>query len=169
VSSSNWEFFNQAECEFSYRESIFKKKEELIIWEAELNLLPGKKEDIEILQRQYIEHRVKTQPHLPSAGSVFKNIPIARLGEVNSKLANEAIDLDIVKNHFVGAGWLIDKLGIKGKTIGGAMVSQEHGNFIVNTGEATSDDVVMLISYIKQQVRDKLGVQLELEIQLVGF
>jgi UDP-N-acetylmuramate dehydrogenase len=169
LNKNDWEFFSQAECEFSYRESIFKKRDELVIWEAELNLRAGKKEDIEILEKQYIEHRVKTQPHLPSAGSVFKNIPITTLGEVNSKLANEAIDLDIVKNNFVGAGWIIDKLGIKGKTIGGAIVSNEHGNFIVNTGEATSDDVIMLISYIKQQVRDRLGVQLELEIQLIGF
>ena len=59
----------------------------------------------------------------------------------------------------VGAGWLIDILDLKGKTIGGAKISLEHANFIVNTGKATAEDVITLISYIKQQVRDRFKVQ----------
>jgi UDP-N-acetylmuramate dehydrogenase len=67
------------------------------------------------------------------------------------------------------AAKLIDDLGLKGFSIGGAQVSERHANFIINTGEATADDVVQLISYIKQQVRDKKGIQLMEEVEYIGF
>ena len=59
-------------------------------------------------------------------------------------------------------------LGLKGKSIGGAKVSEQHGSFIVNTGEATAEHVMMLISDIKMRVRNQLGIQLQEEIQYVG-
>ena len=67
------------------------------------------------------------------------------------------------------AAKLIDDLDLKGKKIGGAQISSKHANFIINPGTATAEDVIMLISYIKQQVRDKCGVQLQEEIEYVGF
>lgn len=67
------------------------------------------------------------------------------------------------------AAQYIDELGLKGYSIGGAKVSEKHANFIINAGGATADQVVQLVSYIKQQVRDKAGVQLMEEIEYVGF
>ena len=67
------------------------------------------------------------------------------------------------------AAQYIDELGLKGYRIGDAMVSTTHANFILNVGHATADQVVQLVSYIKQQVRDKAGVQLMEEIEYIGF
>ncbi|RMD51499.1 UDP-N-acetylenolpyruvoylglucosamine reductase, partial [Candidatus Parcubacteria bacterium] len=75
----------------------------------------------------------------------------------------------MLKNGKISAGWLIDKAGLKGFKIGGAQISDEHGNFIINDGTATADDIVQLISVAKTKVRDKFNLQLEEEIQLFGF
>jgi len=66
-------------------------------------------------------------------------------------------------------GYIIEHLGFKGKTIGGAQVSEKHCNFIVNKDNAKATDIVMLISVIKQKVRSKVGIQLHEEVQMVGF
>ena len=83
-------------------------------------------------------------------------------------------EADAGQLHLVDAGilpssWIIDRAGLKGKTFGGAQVSDKHANFIVNIERATAADVVSLIALIKQQVRDKLGVELHEEVQLLGF
>ncbi|MEX2013403.1 MAG: UDP-N-acetylenolpyruvoylglucosamine reductase, partial [Parcubacteria group bacterium] len=67
-----------------------------------------------------------------------------------------------------GAGRLIEKCGLKGKHIGGAMISEKHANYIVNTGNATSQDVRKLISLIQKEVFDKTGYSLEPEISFIG-
>lgn len=154
---------------FSYRNSIFKESPNLIIWSVALRLNEGNKEEIDALAEENMKRRVCSQPKYPSAGCVFKNIMFEDLKESNSRLADMAEQKGVVKGGKVGAGWVISQLGVQGKKIGEAKISLEHANFIVNTGGASSDDVVMLISYIKQQVRDKYGVQLQEEIQYFGF
>ena len=67
------------------------------------------------------------------------------------------------------SSWLIDQAGLKGKKMGKAQVSTDHANYIVNLGGAKADDVVMLMSFIKQQVRDKFGIELHEEVQYIGF
>ncbi len=132
-------------CQFSYRMSRFKKTKEGII-ECELALQPG---PTDVIMREVLTRIQKKKRHQPlkhhSAGCVFKNPP----GQ--------------------SAGRLIDQAGLKGKKIGGAVVSEIHGNFIVNDGSATSEQIVMLISLIKQQIRDRFGIQLNEEIQYIGF
>ena len=76
---------------------------------------------------------------------------------------------NISKSNTIPAGWFIEKLGLKGKKIGGAMISKKHGNFIVNMGNAKAENVIILISLIKQKVRNYFGVQLKEEIEYVGF
>ena len=73
------------------------------------------------------------------------------------------------RQELVGAGLIIDLLGLKGKTIGGAKISLEHANHIVNTGKATADEVAQLISLIKTQARNKFKIDLREEIQYLGF
>ena len=84
------------------------------------------------------------------------------------KLATKDIDLSRFEQYRkIPSGYLIERLGLKGKRIGGAMISPKHANYIINVGSATSEDVVTMVSFIKQQVRDAYGIQLEEEVQIV--
>lgn len=164
-----FEIFSNKDCKFNYRESIFKENHNFIIWKVILKLAKGNINEIKKLTAKYINHRASFQPKLPSAGCVFKNLDLSYIEECNKELADCIIEDGAVKEGKVGAGWIIDKVGLKGKTIGGAKVSLEHANFIVNTGNANSGEVTMLISYIKQQVRNILKIQLREEVQYLGF
>lgn len=139
--------FSAKECQFGYRDSIFKHKRFTII-EVDFALTPGDKDSlrsqmVELSKLKKIEQNVGED----TAGCAFRNPP-----DSNKTAAQH-----------------IDELGLKGYKIGGAQISNQHANFIVNTGEATADNVVQLISYIKQQVRDKHGIQLMEEIEYTGF
>ena len=98
----------------------------------------------------YLKTRKQTQPlEYPSAGSVFKNPPGAPFSTL-------------------GAGKLIEKAGLKGKRIGGAMVSEKHANFIVNDGGATARDILMLMDLVRLEVKRMSGIDLEPEIRVLG-
>jgi UDP-N-acetylmuramate dehydrogenase len=154
-------------CEFDYRNSFLKKNKDLILWTAVINLKKGDKSEIQKKFQEYINKRQEKQPALgkfPSAGSVFKN-PL-----VSNKIVELFEEERGVKSREgrVPAGWLIDRCDLKGKKIGGAMVYDVQANFIINIGNATFEDVMILISIIKQKVRNKFGVQLEEEINIVS-
>lgn len=137
------EMITREEAGFVYRGSNIKGHG--IVLEVELRLLPGVRDDIEAKMAEYFEIRKRTQPvGQRTAGSVFKNPP----GEYAARL--------------------IQQCGLKGARVGGAMVSHKHANFIVNTGYATARDIVMLIRKIQEEVKEKTGVELETEIDLVG-
>ena len=132
------------EQKFEYRSSVFNTKEYIIL-EAKLKLKKGKKEDIELQMNEYLNQRKEKQPlEYPSAGSTFKR----QEGIITAKL--------------------IDECGLKGYKIGGAMVSEKHAGFIVNTGDATAKDVLELIKYVKDEVYKKYGVKIEEEVKIVG-
>lgn len=160
--------FSKDECEFSYRSSIFKKNKNLIILSVQFELTQGEKKEIEQKIKETIEKRVGSGLSIfKSAGSYFMNPTVE-----NEKLLKEfAKDNGGVpsKNGKLPAGWIIDHVGLRGKKIGGAMISEQHANYIVNTGNATADDVVMLASYVKQHVRDQLGIELQEEVEYLGF
>lgn len=137
---------SKEQCSFKYRDSIFKYKNYIIL-EADFKLESKSKEEIEAKMKTCLENKLNAQ-HLkdPNIGSIFKN-------PEGKKRAWE----------------LIEEAGLKGHKIGGAKVSEKHANFIINTGRATASDVIMLISLIKQKVRDNLGVQLMEEIEYIGL
>ncbi len=135
----------RSELDVSYRYTRFKYASAEMILSATLRLATGTPTEIQARVREAVERRAWQPKGAWCAGCVFKN-PSG--------------------GH---AGKLIDQAGLKGKKIGGAMVSAEHANFVVNTGTATAEDIVILISYVKQQVRDQLGVQLEEEVRYLGF
>src|SRR3989344_2602935 len=140
---------NNKDCNFSYRHSIFKDHPERIIIGAELKLFPRDSVESTALVREYSKKRTITQDiGSPCAGCIFKN---------------PKIDPDI--SGSISAGQLIDAAGLKGMRVGGAMVSLKHGNFIINTGNATAGDVKQLIAYIKEKVKSAHGVELEEEIR----
>jgi UDP-N-acetylmuramate dehydrogenase len=160
--------FLGSECGFSYRESFFKAKPWLIT-RAAFVLEPGDKGSLLETIKKTIELRRNKQPlEFGSAGSVFKSYVFG-----DEKSIPEAIRAD-VPPAFIGYGripaaWIIERLGLKGKKIGGAMISEKHANYFVNAGNATADEVCQLIGYAKMKVRDELGIQLQEEIEYVGF
>ena len=101
---------------------------------------------VEIEQRMkvYSEKRWESQPAAPSAGCIFKN------------------------PEKIPAGKLVDELGLKGTRVGGAMVSAEHGNFIVNDGNATARDVLELIRIVKSKVKAEREIELHTEVEIIG-
>ena len=134
---------NNDQQEFSYRDSVFSNKRYVIL-ETKLKLQNGDKEEIKRKMDEFLKSRKEKQPNLPSAGSTFKRGD----GYITAKL--------------------IDECGLKGYTIGGAQVSEKHAGFIVNTGDATAQNILDLIEHIKQVVYEKTGKLIKLEIEIIG-
>ena len=131
-----------SDIEFSYRSCPLLKNQ--IALGAVLRGRPDSAEAIAERMAAYSQKRWDSQPAARSAGCIFKN--------------PEAIS----------AGKLIDELGLKGTSEGGAMVSEEHGNFIINKGGATAADFLKLIDRIRQRVLDERGIVLKTEVQIIG-
>lgn len=154
------------ECQFAYRESIFKQNQEIILYSV-LELKKSSKEAIQKKINQVVAHKKYEQEfESPSAGCIFKNPEVTL---TKNELTTKGIDRAKIRNRKIPAGYLIEKLGLKGFQVGQVMVSKIHGNFLINLGGATAEQVVILIGIIKQKVRNKFGIQLQEEIQYVGF
>ncbi len=158
--------YSNADCGFAYWGSIFKKNPDLIILSAKIKLEKGDAEKSQQEVKNILEKRRAIHPTDSSAGSFFLNPVVA-----DEKLRDqfEKDSGTICQDSKIPAGWLIDEVGLRGKKMGGIEVSEKHANFVINNGSGTAEEVVMLTSFIKQQVRDKLGVELQEEIQYVGF
>jgi UDP-N-acetylmuramate dehydrogenase len=153
-------------CNFSYRSSFFKENDNLMVVSARIKLHKGNKDEIRSEIKEITRKRIERQPKEASAGSFFEN-PVVKNRELVERFEK---DKEVkCRDNKLPAGWLISEAGLRGKKMGGAKVSEEHGNFVVNSGNATAKDVITLVSFIKQQVRDKFGVQLKEEVQFVGF
>lgn len=141
----NIKVLTNEEQKFSYRHSIFSE-EKLIILETELLLdIEENSDEIRRKMAEYLESRKAKQPlNYPSAGSTFKR----------------GADYITAK--------LIDDCGLKGFSIGGAQVSEVHAGFVVNTGNATAEDVLNLVNHVKEKVFEKFGKKIELEIEVLG-
>ncbi|MDQ1284293.1 MAG: UDP-N-acetylmuramate dehydrogenase, partial [Patescibacteria group bacterium] len=158
--------YDLPQCEFFYRDSIFKQNPNSIILSVVIKLEKREKAEIENKIREIIKKRSEKVPQDRSAGSFFQN-PTVKNPELIKKFEKDAGCSS--RDGKIPAGWLIDEAGLRGKKIGGAAVSEKHCNFVVNLGGAKAQDVVMLASYIKTKVRDELGVELKEEVQYVGF
>ena len=136
--------FSGASLHLGYRHSIFQENS-CAICEVELILQRGNVDDIKYKMSDFTERRESRQPlDMPSAGSTFKR----------------------PKGHF--AGTLIDKTGLKGLRVGGAMVSEKHAGFVVNIGGATAQDVLNLIEEVRRRVNEVHGVTLSPEVRIIG-
>lgn len=135
---------NRSELNFSYRELSVPKG--TVVIRAKFRLVDENPELVAKRLKDCLAKRKTTQPlEYPSAGSVFKNPP----------------------NNY--AGRLIEEAGLKGKRVGGAMISPKHANYIVNTGGASADDVLALMELARKRVREQTGIVLEPEIRVVGI
>ena len=132
------------EAQFSYRHSGLKPY--FCVTGATLTLTPGDAEEVDNLMQDLYNQKITSQPFAEeNAGCMFKNPP----------------------GH--SAGKLIDECGLKGHRIGGAEVSKIHGNFILNLDDATAHDVLSLVRHIQAHVKRERGIDLEMEVQLLGF
>lgn len=132
------------EMELGYRSSVFQKKNYIILG-GTIVLEKGNKDEILSRMNELNAKRREKQPlNFASAGSTFKR----------------------PEGYF--AGKLIEDSGLKGKTVGGAQVSEKHAGFIVNTGDATTDDILNLIDFCKKTVYEKFGVIIEPEVRITG-
>ena len=163
--------FSNEECQFGYRDSFFKHNPGLVVLSAALALKKGDEVAIRSRMRELAEQRSDTQDiGAKCAGCIFKNILWARRDIQKEELIKRfPVFKRFEKESGVSAGFLIDEAGLKGRRIGGVMISRMHANFFINEGVARAEDVVMLISTAKEYVHRKFGILLEEEIQYVGF
>ncbi len=168
-SDHSWQEFTNEQCGFEYRHSIFKDQPALIIWEAIIQLTKGDHEEINKALMSYRQYRSDCQPKEPSAGCVFKNLFITEIEQANQALAEEIKSKNLVKGGKIGAGYLIELAGLKGMILGGAKVSEQHANFIVNFNQASAQDVTELINKIKEEIKNKFNISLNEEVQYLGF
>ena len=135
--------FTNEQAKFTYRNSIFSSGKYIIL-QAKIILEKGNAKEIKAKMDEYAQFRKEKQPiEYPSAGSTFKR-----------------------GTDFITAK-LIDDAGLKGYTIGGAKVSEKHAGFIINTGNATAQDVLDLAKYVTNKVYEKFGKKIEFEIKIV--
>lgn len=139
------EWLDNEEMEFSYRHSVLQDKRPGICLEAVFKLKAGNREEIVGKMQHNKEYRKETQPwDSPCAGSIFRN-PLP---------------------HY--AGELIEKAGLKGRQMGGAKISEMHGNFIVNADDAKASDVLALIDLAKKTILEKYQIELKTEVEIIG-
>ncbi|MBI3289921.1 UDP-N-acetylmuramate dehydrogenase [Candidatus Microgenomates bacterium] len=153
------------ECEFGYRDSGFKRKKDIIL---RVGFLASKGDAFRLdeISRETVAMRVKKYtPGLAVPGSFFKNIEADKL------------NLDLLKNipedkiiyGKIPAGWLLEEVGAKGKRNGNVVISENHANLFINEGGGTANAFLSLAREYKDKVKEKFGIDLEPEVQLVGF
>lgn len=141
----SFEWLSNEEMEFTYRTSVLQIKRPGIVVEAVFELAEGDRDEIVSQMLKNKDYRKETQPwNFPCAGSIFRN-PLP---------------------HY--AGKLIEVAGLKGFSIGGAKISEMHGNFIVNAGNATAGDVLSLIEHVKDTIYQLYEIKIETEVEIIG-
>lgn len=153
---------NNQECQFGYRESIFKSNQDIIL-AAFFQLTPGEEQSIKEMMQKYLQQRTGRYPSFPSAGSFFKNIEV-------SKWSGKKEDLPALfwERGKIPVGWLVEQVGMKGYTVGGAKVSDEHGNFIINFASGTQADILSVVEAVREKVYNKFGIELEPEVEIIS-
>lgn len=161
--------YTNQECRFGYRDSFFKHEHHVILG-CTIELTPG---DADAALAKLEEINAKRKDGQPlgesSAGCMFKNFEFQDEDEL-SKLREEIdVPQEMLDAKRIPAGWLVERLGLKGYALGGVAVSRKHGNFLVNDGTGTADQVAQLVSLCQMKVRDNFGIPLQTEVQFVGF
>ena len=141
--------YSREEMAYAYRDSVLKRdmtggRPRRVVLSAEMHLRPEAVDVLSARAEGFNAHRKERQPGGASTGSMFKN----------------------PENYY--AGYLIDTAGLKGFRVGDAVISEKHANFFINEGEATAEDVRLLIAEAWNSVRDQFGIEMELEVELVG-
>jgi UDP-N-acetylmuramate dehydrogenase len=158
-------WFSKQACKFGYRESIFKKND-LIILEAEFKFKRGVSSKLKKATKEIIRLRSQKYPKgMLCPGSFFKNV-LAK--KVSRKTLKEIPKEKIIFNK-IPAGYLLSRVGARGKRKGDIEIADYHGNLFFNKGEGKASDFYYLAKLYRDKVGKKFGIKLEPEVQLIGF
>lgn len=156
--------FENGECAFSYRQSFFKQHPEWMITKVAVQLsVVDQAESSRLIEDTIAEREKRHLQNVRAAGSYFMN-PVAPTSVVAQFEQEKQVKS---REGRVPAGWLIEKAGMKGASVGGAEASEQHPNYIINTGDATAADVRALAEKIKAAVRERFGVELREEAAML--
>jgi UDP-N-acetylmuramate dehydrogenase len=157
--------FDRAQCEFHYRDSIFKHNKQWIVISAELDFEQSDPETLRPVADKILNTRNKKYPPtMKCAGSIFKNYLLA---ELPPRVAAELPPGVIIEGK-VPSAWFLEQVGAKGLRVGDIQVAGYHANLIYNDGEGTARDLVTVIKELKSRVTGRWGIPLEEEVQYVG-
>lgn len=157
---------DHAGCEFRYRSSVFKRRKDWVILSAVLEFEIGDPAALAARAAWILETRnAKYPPEMCCAGSIFKNLILVELPARIQAL----VPPEVVKGGKVPSAWFLDVTGVKGMRSGGIRVAEYHANLIYNAGGGTARELRQVIEELKRRVRDRFGIDLEEEIQYVGF
>jgi len=158
--------FTNEECRFRYRESVFKLQKDWIIFSVELALEPADAAALKRTADDIVKVRNEKFPvTMKCAGSIFKNL---LLPELPPEVA-AAVPPPVVREGKVPAAYFLEQVGAKGAERGAIRVAAYHANLIYNAGGGTAADLCALIAELKQRVRERFGLELEEEVQYVGW
>jgi UDP-N-acetylmuramate dehydrogenase len=157
---------NNAQCEFRYRESIFKRHKDWIIVSAELEMEQGESAVLrEIADKILGIRNRKYPPTMKCAGSIFKNFLVA---DLPARVVEE-IPPNVIIEGKVPSAWFLEQVGAKGMSAGDIHVADYHANLIYNAGFGTARQLAGVIRELKQRIERRWGIPLEEEVQYVGF
>jgi len=157
---------DNAGCEFEYRGSIFKRYKDWVIFEAEFALQPADPARLRRTALEILAVRSQKYPaEMRCAGSIFKNL---LLEDLPPSVA-AAVPPEVVREGKVPAAWFLEQVGAKGLSRGDIRVADYHANLIYNAGAGTAADLLELIRELKRRVRERFGLELEEEVQYLGF
>lgn len=158
--------FGNPECGFQYRESVFKRHKEWIIFSADLNMEQGDAAQLrETADRILGIRNKKYPPTMKCAGSIFKNLLLA---DLPPRIVSELPPAAIIEGK-VPSAWFLEQAGAKGMRCGGIRVADYHANLIYNEGDGTARELVGIVTDLKQRVERRWGLSLQEEVQYVGF
>jgi UDP-N-acetylmuramate dehydrogenase len=166
LDGSSIQSFGRAECQFHYRESIFKDHKDWVILGVELGLTPAPAAELRQTADDILKIRLaKYPPTMKCAGSIFKNLILAELPESVRRQIPERV----VREGKAPSAYFLEQVGAKGMRSGGIHVADYHANLIYNAGDGTARELCELIGELKSRVKKQFGLELEEEVQYVGF
>ncbi len=157
--------------QMGYRESKVKRRPWVVL-RAFFQFDHDTTERTKMRLEEVLKCRLATQPkNAKCAGCAFKNFEFETSEDIAKLTAalGDAIPPHFLEQKRIPAGWLVERLDLKGTCIGGACVSAVHGNFITSDGTATGDQIAELLALLKTRVRNAYGIQLQEEVQFIGF
>jgi len=158
--------FGNAECEFHYRESIFKRQKDWVVFSAELDMDVASSADLRQAADDIFKIRLEKYPAtMRCAGSIFKNLILAELSPSVQKQVPERV----IREGKVPSAYFLEQVGAKGIENGDIRVADYHANLIYNAGQGTARQVCEIIIDLKSRVERQFGLTLEEEVQYIGF